>query len=127
MKPRDVFLRSLKRQSTPRAAVGSATSIVTTDLMDEADAAFPTAHLDAELMAKLAAAGHTILCYDNVMPLFRVWHESSALSCEVDWETKGRMPDGRPITAHAIHALRKAIAISSPSSIESFTRRFPVP
>ena len=97
MKPRDVFLRSLRRQPTPRVAVGSATSIVTADLMDEADAAFPAAHLDAELMAKLAAAGHTILGYDNVMPLFSVWHESSALGCEVDWGTKGRMPDGRPM------------------------------
>ncbi len=97
MKPRDIFLRGLRREPTPRVAIGSATSIVTTDLMDEAGAAFPDAHLEAAQMACLAAAGHTLLGYDNVMPLFSVWHESSALGCEVDWGTKGRMPDGRPV------------------------------
>jgi uroporphyrinogen-III decarboxylase len=51
MKPRDIFLRSLRRQPTPRVAVGSATSIVTTDLMDDAGAAFPEAHLNPEEMA----------------------------------------------------------------------------
>jgi [methyl-Co(III) methanol-specific corrinoid protein]:coenzyme M methyltransferase len=65
--------------------------------MDEVDALFPEAHLDAEEMAKLASAGHTVLGYDNVMPLFSVWHESAALGCQVDWGNEGRMPDGRPI------------------------------
>ena len=92
-------MRRLRRQSTPRIAVGSATSIVTTDLMDKAGAAFPEAHLNAEEMAKLASAGHTVLGYDNVMPLFSVWHEASALGCEVDWGNRGRMPDGRPACA----------------------------
>lgn len=97
MNPRDIFLASLRRQPVSRVAVGSATSIVTTDLMDEVDALFPEAHLDAEEMAKLASAGHTVLGYDNVMPLFSVWHESAALGCQVDWGNEGRMPDGRPI------------------------------
>ncbi|HJN66070.1 MAG: MtaA/CmuA family methyltransferase [Pirellulales bacterium] len=99
MKPREIFLRSLRRQATPRVAVGSATSIVTTDLMDEVGVAFPEAHRDSETMACLASAGHTVLGYDNVMPLFSVWHEASALGCRVDWGTKGRMPDGRPAYA----------------------------
>jgi len=99
VKPREIFMRSLRRSSTPRVAVGSATSIVTTDLMDQVGVTFPEAHLDAELMAELAAAGHTVLGFDNVMPLFSVWHESAALGCEVDWGTSGRMPDGRPMCA----------------------------
>lgn len=97
MKPRDIFLTKLQRGPTPRAAVGSATSIVTTDLMDKVQVSFPGAHLDPEKMAKLAAAGHTELGFDNVMPLFSVWHESAALGCPVDWGHNGRMPDGRPI------------------------------
>jgi [methyl-Co(III) methanol-specific corrinoid protein]:coenzyme M methyltransferase len=95
MKPRDIFLRALHRQPTPRPAVGSATSVVTTDLMRQVGVFFPEAHLNAEQMAALAAAGHTVLGLDNVAPLFSVWHESAAMGCQVDWGTRGRMPDCR--------------------------------
>ena len=95
MKPRDIFLAKLERADAPRPAVGSATSIVTMDLMDKVGVGFPEAHLDAEKMALLAAAGATELGYDNVMPLFSVWHESAALGCEVDWSARDRMPDSR--------------------------------
>jgi hypothetical protein len=40
MKPRDIFLAALHRQPVPRAATGSATSVVTTDLMDHASVWF---------------------------------------------------------------------------------------
>jgi len=53
---------------------------------------FPDAHRNPEAMAGLAAAGHTLLGFDNVMPLFSVWHESEALGCDVDWGHKGLMP-----------------------------------
>jgi MtaA/CmuA family methyltransferase len=96
MTPKETFLAALRRQPTPRAATGSATSVITTDLMDAAGASFPEAHLEAEKMAVLAAAGHTILGFDNIMPLFSVWHESAALGCEVDWGDCGHMPTGRP-------------------------------
>ncbi|MFH0910651.1 MAG: uroporphyrinogen decarboxylase family protein [Planctomycetota bacterium] len=95
MKPRDIFLRKVKREATPRPAVGTGTSIVTMDLMDKVGVFFPEAHLDVEGMTALAAAGHTELGFDNVMPLFSVWHESAALGCEVDWGEKHRMPGSR--------------------------------
>jgi len=95
MKPRDIFLSQITRAPAPRPATGSATSIVTVDLMDRVGAWFPEAHLDAEQMAALAAAGHTELGFDNVMPLFGVWHESAALGCKVDWGQRHRMPDSR--------------------------------
>jgi [methyl-Co(III) methanol-specific corrinoid protein]:coenzyme M methyltransferase len=97
MKPREIFLARLRRGITPRAAIGSATSIVTTDLMDKVGIAFPDAHCEPEKMALLAAAAHTELGFDNVMPLFSVWHECAALGCRVDWGDSGRMPDGRPL------------------------------
>ena len=78
MKPRDIFLAKLSRGATPRPAVGSATSVVTTDLMDEIGAWFPEAHLDVEQMTALAMAGCSVLDFDNVMPLFSVWHEGAA-------------------------------------------------
>jgi len=95
MTPRQLFLDALRRKPTPRPATGSVTSVVTVDLMDAAGASFPTAHTDAAEMAKLAAAGHEVLGFDNVMPLFSVWHESAALGCPVDWGARDRMPDCR--------------------------------
>ena len=97
MTPRDIFLAKLRRDAAPRVGVGSVTSIVTTDLMQEVGKSFPKAHLDPDAMFRLALAGHTVLGFDNVMPLFSVWHESAALGCEVDWGDSGRMPDGRPV------------------------------
>jgi [methyl-Co(III) methanol-specific corrinoid protein]:coenzyme M methyltransferase len=95
VKPREIFLRALKRQKIPRPAVGSATSVVTTDLMGATGIFFPEAHLDAVKMADLAAAGHTLIGFDNVMPLFSVWHESAAMGCPVEWGERNRMPDSR--------------------------------
>jgi len=88
-------LRSLDRKSVPRPATGTVTSIVTTDLMEKVGVCFPEAHLDSEKMALLAAAGYTELGFDNVMPLFSVWHESSAMGCDVDWGSRDMMPDCR--------------------------------
>ena len=100
MKPRDLFLRSIQRQPTPRPAIGSATSVVTMDMMDHVGVAFPDAHLDAEKMAALAETSCTVLGYDCVMPLFSVWHESAALGSDVDWGEKHRMPDcSKPLCA----------------------------
>jgi [methyl-Co(III) methanol-specific corrinoid protein]:coenzyme M methyltransferase len=93
MRPREIFLRALRRAETPRPAAGSVTSVVTVDLMDHVGVGFPEAHLDAAAMAGLAAAGHTVLGFDNVMPLFSVWHESAALGCRVSWGARERMPD----------------------------------
>jgi len=98
--PREIFLRALDRESAlsdppVRRATGSATSVVTADLMQAVGVHFPQAHLDAAKMAELAAAGHTVLGFDNVMPLYSVWHESAALGCKVDWGDPLHMPDGR--------------------------------
>lgn len=92
---KQLFLDAVNGKPTSRPAVGSGTSIVTRELMDLAGAFFPDAHLDAEKMARLAIAGHTILGYDVVMPLFSVWHESAALGCEVVWGDIGHMPDSK--------------------------------
>jgi [methyl-Co(III) methanol-specific corrinoid protein]:coenzyme M methyltransferase len=106
MKPRDIFLAKIQCRNAPRVGIGSATSIVTTDLMDRVGVAFPEAHLHADRMAQLAAAGHTVLGYDNVMPLFSVWHESAALGCPVDWGDRQRMPDGRRLYSSIDDSIR---------------------
>jgi len=95
MNPRDIFINALHRRPVPRPATGTATSAVTVDLMEEVGVFFPEAHLDAEKMARLAAAGYEQIGFDNVMPLFSVWHESAALGCNVDWGEVDRMPGCR--------------------------------
>jgi [methyl-Co(III) methanol-specific corrinoid protein]:coenzyme M methyltransferase len=95
MKPREIFLAHCTA-TRPRVATGSATSVVTTDLTNHAGVWFPEAHLDANKMAALSETATTVLGFDNIMPLFSVWHESAALDCEVDWGDRGRMPTGKP-------------------------------
>ena len=66
--------------------------------MDELGVHFPEAHLEAEKMAALALAGHTILGLDVVMPLFSVCHEAAAMGCAVNWGGTDAMPEsGKPI------------------------------
>ena len=93
MQPREIFLRALQKKETERPATGCVTSIATVDLMEEVGVFFPEAHLDPEKMAELAAAGHEVLGFVAVMPLFGVWHESAALGCPVNWGEVDRMPD----------------------------------
>ena len=114
VKPRDIFLQALKRRAVPRPAMGSATSVVTVDLMDVAGVSFPEAHLDAAKMADLAAAGHTVIGFDNVMPLFSVWHESAALGCPVQWGERSRMPDCRG----GIYAIEEEVVRDVESKLE---------
>jgi [methyl-Co(III) methanol-specific corrinoid protein]:coenzyme M methyltransferase len=62
------------------------------ELMDQLDVYFPEAHLNIDQMTLLAEAGHTVLGYDVVMPLFSVCHDSAAIGCNVDWGNKSIMP-----------------------------------
>ena len=90
-----LFLDAVKSKPAARPAIGSGTSIVTEELMDITGQNFPQAHTDPFSMAALAIAGHTILNFDVVMPLYSVWHESAALGCPVNWGDKHHMPDCR--------------------------------
>jgi [methyl-Co(III) methanol-specific corrinoid protein]:coenzyme M methyltransferase len=63
--------------------------------MKVAGVGFPEAHLNAAAMAELAAAGHEVLGYDTVMPVFSVTQEAAALGCEVDWGYPEMMPGAR--------------------------------
>jgi [methyl-Co(III) methanol-specific corrinoid protein]:coenzyme M methyltransferase len=78
-----------------RVPVGNVVSVATTELMATAGAWFPDAHLDAGSMTRLAAAGHEVLDYDTVMPVFSVTQEAAALGCRVDWGGPTMMPTVR--------------------------------
>lgn len=93
------FLDAIARRNTPGQAVfGTGTSIACQELIQATESGFPEAHLDAEKMAALALAGHTILGLDVVMPLFSVCHEAAAMGCNVNWGGPNAMPEsGGPI------------------------------
>lgn len=92
MQPKERFLNAVLKKKVDMPAIGSATSVISAEVMDKVGIFFPKAHLDAKEMAGLAAVGHTLLGFDNVMPLFSVCHESAGLGVEVDWGKKNLMP-----------------------------------
>ncbi len=92
MTPRRRFLSALFRGRVDKVPACSLSSVMTVELMDMVDAPFPEAHLDAEMMARLAATSHDVLGMDTIMP---VWHsqlESDALGGVTDWAEKDNWP-----------------------------------
>lgn len=92
MSPKRRFLASLFGGRVDRPSAGTPTSIATVELMALTGAYFPEAHLDAEKMAALAAAGHEVLGFDTVAPLFSVVTEAAALGAEIDWGRRDSLP-----------------------------------
>ncbi len=92
MNSKERFLAAIQRKKTDRPAIGTPTSIVCLELMEKLNIYFPEGHLKSGSMAALAAAGHSIMGFDNVMPLFSVCHESAAVGVETNWGEKTIMP-----------------------------------
>jgi [methyl-Co(III) methanol-specific corrinoid protein]:coenzyme M methyltransferase len=95
MSPKRRFLTALLGGKPDRIPVGNVVSVATLEQMEMVDAWFPEAHADPEVMARLAAAGHEILGYDTVMPVFSVTQEAAALGCQVYWGKADEMPTVR--------------------------------
>jgi [methyl-Co(III) methanol-specific corrinoid protein]:coenzyme M methyltransferase len=92
MTSRQRVLAALRREPVDRTPVCNPTSVATVELMDLAEAPFPDANRKPELMARLAATGHTELGFDTIMPVFSIIQESSALGCKIQWEQKDNWP-----------------------------------
>jgi [methyl-Co(III) methanol-specific corrinoid protein]:coenzyme M methyltransferase len=92
MTSRERVLAALRREPVDRTPLVNPTSMATVELMDLADARFPEANREPELMARLAATGHTELGFDSIMPVFSIIQESSALGCKIQWEQKDNWP-----------------------------------
>jgi [methyl-Co(III) methanol-specific corrinoid protein]:coenzyme M methyltransferase len=92
MTSRERVVAALRRELVDRTPVCNPTSVATVELMDLVDAPFPDANRDPELMARLAATGHTELGFDTIMPVFTIIQESSALGCQIQWEQKDNWP-----------------------------------
>ena len=92
MTSRQRVLAALRREPVDRTPVCNPTSVATVELMDLVGAPFPDANRKPELMARLAATGHTELGFDTIMPVFTIIQESSALGCQIQWEQKDNWP-----------------------------------
>lgn len=92
MTSRERVLAALRREPVDRTPIVNPTSVATVELMDLVDAPFPEANREPELMARLAATGHTELGFDSIMPVFSIIQESSALGCKIQWEQKDNWP-----------------------------------
>ena len=95
MSPRQRVMAALRRAPVDRTPCCNPTSLATVELMDLVDAHFPQANREPELMARLAATGHTELGFDSIMPVFTIIQESSALGCKIQWEQKDNWPTVR--------------------------------
>src|SRR5271156_5065434 len=92
MTSRQRVLAALRREPVDRTPVCNPTSVATVGLMDLTDAPFPLANPEPERMARLAATGYTELGFDNIMPVFSIIQESSALGAKIQWEQKDNWP-----------------------------------
>ena len=92
MTPRRRFLSAMFRGRVDKVPACTLSSVVTLEMMDAVDAAFPEAHLDAEKMARLAATSHEILGMDTIMPVFHSQLEAAALDAETEWAEKDNWP-----------------------------------
>jgi [methyl-Co(III) methanol-specific corrinoid protein]:coenzyme M methyltransferase len=95
MTSRERVLAALRLEPVDCTPVVNPTSIATVELMDLVEASFPAANREPELMARLAATGHTELGFDSIMPVFSIIQESSALGCKIQWEQKDNWPTVR--------------------------------
>jgi len=111
MTSKEKFLAAVQGKKTDRPAIGTPTSIVCLDLMAELGVYFPDGHLNADSMAALASAGHTVMGFDNVMPLFSVCHESASVGVETNWGEKDIMPS--TLAASAGFPINSGVILSS--------------
>ena len=92
MTSRRRVLSAIYRGKVDKVPACALSSVATTEMMDLVNAPFPDAHLDPELMARLAATAHDVLGLDTIMPVFHSQLESDALGGDTNWATKANWP-----------------------------------
>jgi [methyl-Co(III) methanol-specific corrinoid protein]:coenzyme M methyltransferase len=100
MSPRERVLAALNHESLDRPPVAVFTQSATTDQMDAVGAAWPEAHSDPDLMAKLAAAQADHNGSEGVRAGFCLTAEAQALGATVALDKKDAAP---MIKGHNLH------------------------
>ena len=84
MTPRERVLAAMKQEKLDRPPVAVFTQSATVGEMENCGAAWPEAHSDAKLMAKLGAAQATYFGFEAVRSSFCLTAEAERLGCVVD-------------------------------------------
>ena len=92
MTPRERVLAAMKKETLDRPPVAVFTQSATVGEMDNCGAAWPEAHSDAKLMAKLGAAQATYYGFEAVRSSFCLTAEAERLGCVVDPGKKNSTP-----------------------------------
>ena len=92
MTPRDRVLAAMKQESLDRPAVAIFTQSATLGQMEKTGAAWPEAHKNAEIMAKLGAAQADVFGYECVRAPFCLTAESERLGAKVQVDKKDASP-----------------------------------
>ncbi len=92
MTPRERVLAAMRKEQLDRPPVAVFTQSATIGQMDATGVAWPEAHSDAKMMAKLGAAQATVYGFEAVRSSFCLTAEAERLGCSVDPGKKDRTP-----------------------------------
>ncbi len=92
MTPKERVLAAMRKEELDRPPVAVFTQSATIGQMDATGVAWPEAHSDAKMMAKLGAAQATVFGFEAVRSSFCLTAEAERLGCMVDPGKKDRTP-----------------------------------
>jgi [methyl-Co(III) methylamine-specific corrinoid protein]:coenzyme M methyltransferase len=81
--PKERLYRALRKQSVDRMPSACFTQTATVEQMEACGAFWPEAHEDAEKMATLAEAGHTVIGFEAVRVPFDITAEAELFGCGI--------------------------------------------
>ncbi|MBQ2762161.1 MAG: hypothetical protein IJF47_00395, partial [Candidatus Methanomethylophilaceae archaeon] len=90
MTPKERVLAAMRKEELDRPPVAVFTQSATIGQMDATGVAWPEAHSDAKMMAKLGAAQATVFGFEAVRSSFCLTAEAERLGCMVDPGKKDR-------------------------------------
>ncbi|WP_321429893.1 methylcobamide:CoM methyltransferase MtbA [uncultured Methanolobus sp.] len=90
--PKERLARALTGQSVDRMPAVSVTQTGTVGQMEACGAFWPEANYDAEKMASLAEAGHTVIGFEAVRVPFDITAEAEFFGCEIKDGTQEQQP-----------------------------------
>ncbi|MDG6244677.1 MAG: methylcobamide:CoM methyltransferase MtbA [Methanolobus sp.] len=100
--PKERLAHVLTGQSVDRMPAVSFTQTATVEQMEACGAFWPQANDDAEKMAKLAEAGHTVVGFEAVRVPFDITAEAEFFGCEIKAGTKEQQPS---VVGHVVKSV----------------------
>jgi [methyl-Co(III) methylamine-specific corrinoid protein]:coenzyme M methyltransferase len=100
--PKERLARALTGQPVDRMPAISVTQTGTVDQMEACGAFWPEANYDAQQMATLAEAGHTVVGFEAVRVPFDITAEAEFFGCEIKDGTKEQQPS---VIGHVVSSM----------------------